>query len=168
VSGLAASSILAAPDAPCSSKHFPTHYPRHILRQAAIPVLCSRARSISEFARCGDKVAVRLKPHCAWNERGGRAVSRKTTAPFARNPARRGRSPHPLMAVMLRFRQAKRSGGFTEHLARRLWHDRQTAYAKTAARLIHGPMDTAEAILAEGEERPVLQRFTKGLGRNEP
>ena len=147
-------------------KAFPTHYPRHILEQAAIAGAFVPGAVDANLQGVADKVAERLNLIALEYERGwtGRITQDKGVR-LARI-LRGVEEVRTLDGPMLRSGEARKAGSFTEEL--------QSVYGLPASlvrkdrnQIIHGPLDLLEAILAEGEKGLSLQRY-KGLGEMNP
>jgi DNA gyrase subunit B len=145
---------------------FPTHYPRHILEQAAIAGALLPGRVDADAQGVANEVARRLDDVAVEYERGwsGRPTQDHGLR-FSR--ALRGvEEVRTLDGAVLRSGESRRLATHTQSL--------QETYG-TLARLVrkdkeqevHGPIELLAAILAEGEKGLTLQRY-KGLGEMNP
>ena len=145
---------------------FPTHYPRHILEQAAIAGAFAPGVVDADLQGTADKVAERLNLIALEYEKGWQG---RITQDHGIRLARILRGVEEVRSLdgrVLRGGEAKRTGSFTQGL--------QEVYAlpaqlirKDRSQMIYGPMDLLDAILAEGEKGLSLQRY-KGLGEMNP
>ncbi len=145
---------------------FPTHYPRHILEQAAIAGAFVPGAVDADLQGVADRVAERLNLIALEYERGwtGRITQDKGVR-LARI-LRGVEEVRTLDGPMLRSGESRKAGSFTQEL--------QAVYGlpaelirKERVQIIHGPLDLMEAILTEGEKGQSLQRY-KGLGEMNP
>ncbi len=145
---------------------FPTHYPRHILEQAAVAGAFVPGAVDANLQGVADKVAARLDLVALEYERGwtGRITQDKGVR-LARI-LRGVEEVRTLDGPVLRSGEARRTGSFTESL--------QSVYGKTAMlerkerrQTINGPIELLKAIMDEGEKGLTLQRY-KGLGEMNP
>ena len=145
---------------------FPTHYPRHILEQAAIAGAFVPGAVDSDLQGVADKVAKRLDLIALEWERGwvGRITQDKGVR-LARM-LRGVEEVRTLDGPMLRSGEARKTGTFTQSL-QDVYDLPATLHRKDRSQLIHGPMDLLDAILEEGEKGLSLQRY-KGLGEMNP
>ena len=145
---------------------FPTHYPRHILEQAAIAGAFVPGAVDADLQGVADKVAERLNLIALEWERGWQGRITQDHGVRLARILRGVEEVRTLDGRMLRSGEAKRSGGFTEHL-QDVYGTPAKLVRKDRSQLIHGPMDLLGAILAEGEKGLSLQRY-KGLGEMNP
>jgi DNA gyrase subunit B len=145
---------------------FPTHYPRHILEQAAIAGAFAPGVVDADLQGTADKVAERLNLIAAEYERGWQGRITQDHGIRLARILRGVEEVRTLDGRILRGGEAKKTGSFTKSLqdvyglpARLVRKDRN--------QMIHGPMDLLDAILQEGEKGLSLQRY-KGLGEMNP
>ena len=145
---------------------FPTHYPRHILEQAAIAGGFTPGAVDGDLQGVADKVAARLDLIALEYERGWQGRITQDKGIRLARILRGVEEVRTLDGPMLRSGEARRTGSFTESL--------QAVYGRPAMlerkdrrQVIHGPLDLLRAILEEGEKGNSLQRY-KGLGEMNP
>ncbi|NRB05215.1 MAG: DNA topoisomerase (ATP-hydrolyzing) subunit B [Rhodobacteraceae bacterium] len=145
---------------------FPTHYPRHILEQAAIAGAFVPGAVDADLQGVADKVAARLDLIALEYERGwtGRITQDKGVR-LARI-LRGVEEVRTLDGPMLRSGEARKTGSFTQEL-QSVYGTPATLVRKERSQIIHGPLDLLNAILEEGEKGLSLQRY-KGLGEMNP
>ena len=145
---------------------FPTHYPRHILEQAAIAGAFVPGAVDADLQGVADKVAERLNLIALEYERGwtGRITQDKGVR-LARI-LRGVEEVRTLDGPMLRSGEARKTGSFTQGL-QDVYGLPATLIRKDRTQVIHGPLDLLNAILGEGEKGLSLQRY-KGLGEMNP
>ena len=145
---------------------FPTHYPRHILEQAAIAGAFVPGAVEADLQGVADKVAARLNLISLEYERGwtGRITQDKGIR-LAR--ILRGiEEVRTLDGALLRSGEARKAGSFTQSL-QEVYNAPASLVRKERSQIINGPLDLLRAILEEGEKGLSLQRY-KGLGEMNP
>ncbi|GAA6175914.1 DNA topoisomerase (ATP-hydrolyzing) subunit B [Sulfitobacter pacificus] len=145
---------------------FPTHYPRHILEQAAIAGAFVPGAVEADLQGVADKVAKRLNLIALEYEQGWQGRITQDHGIKLARILRGVEEVRTLDGKMLRSGEARKSGTFTEHL-QDVYELPATLLRKDRAQIINGPMDLLDAILAEGEKGLSLQRY-KGLGEMNP
>ncbi|MDF3415159.1 DNA topoisomerase (ATP-hydrolyzing) subunit B [Sulfitobacter sp. M57] len=145
---------------------FPTHYPRHILEQAAIAGAFVPGAVEVDLQGVADKVAKRLNLIALEYEQGWQGRITQDHGIKLARILRGVEEVRTLDGKMLRSGEARKSGTFTEHL-QDVYELPATLLRKDRAQVINGPMDLLDAILAEGEKGLSLQRY-KGLGEMNP
>ncbi|WP_433990057.1 DNA gyrase subunit B (plasmid) [Pseudoseohaeicola sp. NH-UV-7] len=145
---------------------FPTHYPRHILEQAAIAGAFAPSVVDADLQGTADKVAERLNLIALEYEKGWQGRITQDHGIRLARILRGVEEVRTLDGRIMRGGEAKRTGAFTQSL--------QDVYSlpaqlirKDRSQMIYGPMDLLDAILAEGEKGLSLQRY-KGLGEMNP
>ncbi len=145
---------------------FPTHYPRHILEQAAIAGAFVPGAVDSDLQAVADKVATRLNLIALEYERGWHGRITQDHGIRLARILRGVEEVRTLDGKMMRSVDSKRSGAFTQHL-QEVYDLPAVLVRKDRTQMIHGPMDLLNAVLAEGEKGLSLQRY-KGLGEMNP
>ena len=145
---------------------FPTHYPRHILEQAAIAGAFEMGRADNDLQGVADAVAARLDLIAVEYERGWQGRITQDNGIRLARVLRGVEEVRTLDGAVLRSGEARRLGTFTPAL--RDTYTRPTRLMrKERGQPIYGPLDLLTAVLAEGEKGLSLQRY-KGLGEMNP
>ncbi len=145
---------------------FPTHYPRHILEQAAVAGAFVPGAVDADLQGVADKVAARLDLIALEYERGWQG---RITQDHGIRLARILRGVEEVRTMdgpMLRSGEARKTGSFTQSL-QEVYNTPATLVRRDRGQVIHGPLDLLRAILEEGEKGLSLQRY-KGLGEMNP
>ena len=145
---------------------FPTHYPRHILEQAAIAGAFVPGAVDKDLQGTADSIATRLNLIALEYERGW---SGRITQDQGIRLARVLRGVEELRTLdgpMLRSGEARKTGTFTESL-KEVYESPATLIRKDQSQIIYGPLELLSSILKEGEKGLTLQRY-KGLGEMNP
>ncbi len=145
---------------------FPTHYPRHILEQAAIAGAFVPGAVDADLQGVADKVAARLDLIALEWERGWRGRITQDHGIRLARILRGVEEVRTLDGPLLRSGESRRAGSFTRSL-QEVYHSPATLVRRDRSQLIHGPLDLLKAILEEGERGLTLQRY-KGLGEMNP
>ncbi len=145
---------------------FPTHYPRHILEQAAIAGAFVPGVVDADLQGTADKVARRLDLIALEWERGWRGRITQDHGIRLARILRGVEEVRTLDGPMLRSGEARKTGTFTKGL-QDVYDLPATLIRKDRTQAIHGPLDLLKAILEEGERGLSLQRY-KGLGEMNP
>ncbi len=145
---------------------FPTHYPRHILEQAAIAGAFVPGAVDADLQGVADKVARRLDLIALEWERGWRGRITQDHGIRLARILRGVEEVRTLDGPMLRSGESRRAGSFTRSL-QEVYDLPATLVRRDRTQLIHGPLDLLAAILQEGEKGLSLQRY-KGLGEMNP
>ncbi|WP_299746641.1 DNA topoisomerase (ATP-hydrolyzing) subunit B [uncultured Tateyamaria sp.] len=145
---------------------FPTHYPRHILEQAAIAGAFVPGAVDADLQGVADKVAKRLDLIALEWERGWQGRITQDKGVRLARILRGVEEVRTLDGPMLRSGEARKTGSFTEGL-QDVYGTPATLIRKDRVQSIMGPMDLLNAILEEGERGLSLQRY-KGLGEMNP
>jgi len=145
---------------------FPTHYPRHILEQAAIAGALVPGAVDANLQGIADQVAERLNQIALEYERGWTGRITQDHGIRLSRILRGVEEMRTLDGPMLRSGEARKAGSFTESL-KEVYGSTATLVRKDRSLAIHGPLDLLDAILKEGEKGLTLQRY-KGLGEMNP
>ncbi|SEW41093.1 DNA gyrase subunit B [Cognatiyoonia koreensis] len=145
---------------------FPTHYPRHILEQAAISGAFVQGAVDADLQGVADKIAKRLDLIALEWERGWHGRITQDHGVRLARILRGVEEVRTLDGPMLRSGEARRTGTFTQAL-QEVYDLPATLIRKDRSQMIHGPLDLLKAILEEGEKGLSLQRY-KGLGEMNP
>ncbi|MFO6466072.1 DNA topoisomerase (ATP-hydrolyzing) subunit B [Jannaschia sp. KMU-145] len=144
---------------------FPTHYPRHILEQAALAGAFD-AEGLSDLQGVADRVAARLDQVAEEYERGWQGRITQDHGIRLARVLRGVEEVRTLDGAVLRSGEARKlaqAAGATEGTYR----EPGRLVRKDRENIVHGPTDLLEAVMAEGEKGLSLQRY-KGLGEMNP
>ncbi|WP_224824190.1 DNA topoisomerase (ATP-hydrolyzing) subunit B [Cognatishimia sp. MH4019] len=145
---------------------FPTHYPRHILEQAAIAEAFLTGSVDKDLQSVADAVAKRLDLIALEYERGWQGRPTQDKGIRLSRILRGVEEVRTLDGPVLRSGEARKMGSMTQAL-RDIYVTPATLHRKERSQLIVGPLDLLDAILQEGEKGLSLQRY-KGLGEMNP
>jgi DNA gyrase subunit B len=145
---------------------FPTHYPRHILEQAAISGAFVPGAVDSDLQGTADKLAARLNLIALEYEQGWQGRITQDHGMRLARILRGVEEVRTLDGPMLRSGEARKTGTFTKSL-QDVYELPATLVRKDRSQIIHGPIGLLDAILTEGEKGLSLQRY-KGLGEMNP
>ena len=145
---------------------FPTHYPRHILEQAAIAGAFVPGVVDGDLQGTAERVGKRLDLIALEWERGWAGRITQDKGMRLARILRGVEEVRTLDGKMLRSGEARRTGSFTKSL-QDIYELPATLVRKDRSQLINGPLDLLKAILDEGERGLSLQRY-KGLGEMNP
>ncbi|WP_010139825.1 DNA topoisomerase (ATP-hydrolyzing) subunit B [Oceanicola sp. S124] len=145
---------------------FPTHYPRHILEQAAIAGAFVPGAVDADLQGVADKVAARLDLIALEYERGWQGRITQDHGIRLARILRGVEEVRTLDGPMLRSGEARKTGSFTKSL-QEIYNVPANLVRKDRSQLIHGPLGLLSAILSEGEKGLAIQRY-KGLGEMNP
>jgi len=145
---------------------FPTHYPRHILEQAAIAGAFVPGAVDADLQGVADRVAERLDLIAVEYERGWQGRITQDKGIRLTRILRGVEEVRTLDGPMLRSGEARKTGSFTQSL-QEIYGTAAHLVRKERSQVIYGPLGLLKAILEEGEKGLTLQRY-KGLGEMNP
>ena len=145
---------------------FPTHYPRHILEQAAIAGAFVPGVVEKDLQGTADKVAERLNLIALEYEKGWKGRQTQDHGIKLTRILRGVEEMRTLDGPMLRSGEARKTGSLTDSL-KEVYSKPAKLLRKDRAQPIRGPLDLLESIFVEGEKGLNLQRY-KGLGEMNP
>ena len=145
---------------------FPTHYPRHILEQAAVAGAFVPGAVDADLQGVADRVADRLDAIALEYERGWQGRITQDHGIRLARILRGVEEVRTLDGPMLRSGEARKTGSSTESL-QEIYGATGVLHRKERSQVIHGPLGLLKAILDEGEKGLSLQRY-KGLGEMNP
>ncbi|MCV6823050.1 MULTISPECIES: DNA topoisomerase (ATP-hydrolyzing) subunit B [Halocynthiibacter] len=145
---------------------FPTHYPQHIIEQAAIAAAFVPGAVDENLQAVADAIAARLDSIAVEYERGWRGRPTQDKGIRLARILRGVEEVRTLDGHVLRSGEARKLGSYTESLLD-VYNKPSKLVRKDKETLIHGPSELLQAILKEGEKGLSLQRY-KGLGEMNP
>ncbi|MDB2548959.1 DNA topoisomerase (ATP-hydrolyzing) subunit B [Paracoccaceae bacterium] len=145
---------------------FPTHYPRHILEQAALAGGFDQDRLNSDIQGVADQIAARLDLVAVEYERGWQGRITQDHGIRLSRVLRGVEEIRNLDGAVLRSGEARKLSSVSVE-TREIFAKPAHLARKERSQIIHGPTELLDAILAEGEKGLTLQRY-KGLGEMNP
>ncbi len=149
-----------------SLQSFPTHYPQHILEQAAIAGALMSEALAAHPQELADSVAARLDLIAAEYERGWQGRPTQDGGLRLSRVLRGVEEVRRLDGAVLRSGEARRLSAHTPGL-QEVYSQPAELVRRDRKQKIYGPVDLLSAILTEGEKGLSLQRY-KGLGEMNP
>ena len=145
---------------------FPTHYPRHIVEQAALAGAFDPGRADADLQGVADIVARRLDLVAVEYERGWAGRITQDHGIRLSRVLRGVEEIRTLDGAVLRSGEARKLSEVSRD-SRSVYRDPASLSRKDRAQLIHGPTELLAAILEEGAKGQQMQRY-KGLGEMNP
>ncbi|GAA3859170.1 DNA topoisomerase (ATP-hydrolyzing) subunit B [Celeribacter arenosi] len=145
---------------------FPTHYPRHIVEQAAFAGAFEPGRVDADLQGTADRIAQRLDMVAAEYERGWTGRQTQDVGIRLTRVLRGVEEVRTLDGAILRGGEARRIHREVD-ATNGVFSDPSRLVRKERSTPIYGPTDLLDAILEEGEKGLSLQRY-KGLGEMNP
>jgi len=145
---------------------FPTHYPRHILEQAAIAGAFVPGAVDADLQGVADQVATRLDLIAVEYERGWQGRITQDHGIRLARILRGVEEVRTLDGPMLRSGEARKTGSFTKGL-QDVYGTPSVLERKDRNQAVYGPLGLLQAVLDEGAKGLTLQRY-KGLGEMNP
>ncbi|MEJ6393054.1 DNA topoisomerase (ATP-hydrolyzing) subunit B [Gymnodinialimonas sp. 2305UL16-5] len=145
---------------------FPTHYPRHIVEQAAIAGAFDPGRADQNLQGVADEVAQRLDLVAVEYERGWQGRITQDHGIRMSRVLRGVEEIRTLDGAVLRSGEARKLSAVSQE-TRSVYRDPARLARKDREQLIHGPTELLNAILDEGAKGQQMQRY-KGLGEMNP
>ena len=145
---------------------FPTHYPRHILEQAAISGAFDAGQADADLQKVADNVANRLDLVAVEYEQGWKGRITQDHGIRLTRILRGVEEIRTLDGAVLRSGESRRLSEVSKD-TRDNFVEPASLVRKEKELAIHGPTDLLDAILKEGEKGLSLQRY-KGLGEMNP
>jgi DNA gyrase subunit B len=145
---------------------FPTHYPRHILEQAAVAGAFVPGAVDADLQGVADRVATRLDLIALEYEKGWQGRITQDHGIRLARILRGVEEVRTLDGPMLRSGEARKTGSFTKSL-QEVYATSGQLVRRDRVQAIHGPLDLLKTIMEEGEKGLSLQRY-KGLGEMNP
>ncbi len=145
---------------------FPTHYPRHIVEQAAIAGAFDPGKADSDLQGVADDVAKRLDLVAVEYERGWQGRITQDHGIRLSRVLRGVEEIRTLDGAVLRSGEARKLSEVSQD-TRSVYREPSTLARKDREQLIHGPTELLQAILDEGAKGQQMQRY-KGLGEMNP
>ncbi|MEM8632039.1 MAG: DNA topoisomerase (ATP-hydrolyzing) subunit B [Pseudomonadota bacterium] len=145
---------------------FPTHYPMHIVEQAAIAGAMVPGQIDADIQGTADAVAARLDLIAVEYERGWMGRPTQDKGIRLTRAVRGVEEVRTLDGPVLRSSEARRLSEFTTGL-QEIYGAPAVLVRKDKEITVHGPLELLDAILGEGEKGLTLQRY-KGLGEMNP
>ncbi|UWQ95671.1 DNA topoisomerase (ATP-hydrolyzing) subunit B [Rhodobacteraceae bacterium M385] len=145
---------------------FPTHYPRHIVEQAALAGAFDAGKADADLQGVADTVAKRLDLVAVEYERGWNGRITQDHGIRLSRVLRGVEEIRTLDGAVLRSGEARKLSEVSQD-SRTIYQDPATLSRKDRDQLIHGPTELLNAILEEGARGQQMQRY-KGLGEMNP
>ena len=145
---------------------FPTHYPRHVLEQAALAGAFDAGKADADLQAVADNVAKRLDLVAPEYEKGWTGRITQDHGIRLSRILRGVEEIRTLDGAVLRSGEARRLSQVSAD-TRDTYRDPAKLTRKEREIMVHGPTDLLDAILKEGERGQSLQRY-KGLGEMNP
>ncbi|MGR3660083.1 MAG: DNA topoisomerase (ATP-hydrolyzing) subunit B [Paracoccaceae bacterium] len=145
---------------------FPTHYPRHVLEQAALAGAFDPGQADSDLQTVADNIAQRLDLVAVEYEKGWQGRITQDHGVRLARILRGVEEIRTLDGAVLRSGEARRLAQIANE-TRDIYVDPSKLVRKDREVDIYGPIDLLNAVLKEGEKGLSLQRY-KGLGEMNP